>query len=148
MPGVQVQPLVRELRSHMPHGQKNKTKHRCSTVTSSVKNFKMAHIKKKSWKTNKKSETFLILQYSTLKSIIVQHNSWHTGAGIERTGKKSYWLEEGEEVAHGRAEGPSATGDGGEAAISLTSDGDGTGSGSLLDSILATLLKKWSVLSG
>ena len=47
-----------------------------------------------------------------------------------------------EEVAHGRAEGPSATGDGGEAAISLTSDGDGTGSGSLLDSILATLLKK------
>ena len=24
---------------------------------------------------------FLILQYSTLKSTIVQYNSWHTGAG-------------------------------------------------------------------
>ena len=45
-------------------------------------------------------------------------------------------------MADGRAEGPSTTGDGGEAAISLTSDGDGTGSGSLLDSVLATLLKK------
>ena len=45
-------------------------------------------------------------------------------------------------MADGRAEEPSATGDGGEAAISLTSDGDDTGSGSLLDSILATLLKK------
>ena len=27
------------------------------------------------------------------------------GAGIESTGKKSYWLEEGEEVGYGRAEG-------------------------------------------
>ena len=39
----------------------------------------------------------------------------------------------------GRAEGSSAIGDRGQAAISLTSDFDGTGSGSLLDS---TLLKK------
>ena len=45
-------------------------------------------------------------------------------------------------MADGRAEGPSATGDGGQAAISLTPEVDGTGSGSLLDSILATLLKK------
>ena len=32
--------------------------------------------------------------------------------------------------------------DGGEAAVSLTPDVDGTSSGSLLDSILSTLLKK------
>ena len=42
----------------------------------------------------------------------------------------------------GRAEGSSAIGDGGQAAISLTPDDDGTGSGSLLDSILPTVLKK------
>ena len=47
----------------------------------------------------------------------------------------------GEEVGDGRAEGSSAIGDGGQAAISLTPDVDGTGSGSLLDSILSTLLK-------
>ena len=45
---------------------------------------------------------------------------WHTGAGIQWTGKKSYWLEEGEGVGDGRAEGLSAIGDGGQAAISLT----------------------------
>ena len=43
-----------------------------------------------------------------------------------------------------RAEGSSATGDKGQAAISLTPDIDGTGSGSSLDSILFTLLKKRS----
>ena len=37
----------------------------------------------------------------------------------------------------GRAEGSSATGDGGQAALSLTPDVDGTGSGSLLDSVLS-----------
>ena len=42
----------------------------------------------------------------------------------------------------GRTEGSSATGDGGQAAISLTPDVDDTGSGSLLDSILSTLFKK------
>ena len=41
-----------------------------------------------------------------------------------------------------RAEGSSAVGYGGQAAIALTPDVDGTGSGSLLDSILSTLLKK------
>ena len=45
-------------------------------------------------------------------------------------------------MGDGRAEGPSAIGDGGQAAISLTSDLDGTGSGSLLDAIPCTLLKK------
>ena len=42
----------------------------------------------------------------------------------------------------GRTKGSSATGDGGQAAISLTPDVDDTGSGSLLDSILSTLFKK------
>ena len=42
----------------------------------------------------------------------------------------------------GIAEVSSAIGDGGQAAISLMPDIDGTGSGSLLDSLLYTLLKK------
>ena len=54
-----------------------------------------------------------------MKSTVVQYNSWHTGAGIEWTGKMSYWLEEGEEVGDGRAEGLSTIGDRGQAAISL-----------------------------
>ena len=45
-------------------------------------------------------------------------------------------------MGDGRAEGPPAIGDGGRAAVSLTSDVDGTGSGSLLDSVLSTLLEK------
>ena len=61
-----------------------------------------------------------------MKSTVVQYNSWHIGAGIEWTGKKSYWLEEGEEVGDGRAEGWSAIEDRGQAAISLTPDVDGT----------------------
>ena len=55
---------------------------------------------------------------------------------------KSYCLEEGEEVGDGRAEESSAIGEGGQAAISLTPDAGGRRSGSLLDSILSTLLKK------
>ena len=51
-------------------------------------------------------------------------------------------MEEGEEKGDGRAEGSSAIGDVGQAAISLMPDIDGTGSGSLVDSILSTLLKK------
>ena len=46
-------------------------------------------------------------------------------------------MEEGEEVGDGRAEGLSAIGDGGQAAISLMSDVDALGSDSLLDSILS-----------
>ena len=52
--------------------------------------------------------------------------------GIKWTGKKGDWLEEGEEVGDGRAEGWSAIGDRRQAALSLTSDVDGTGSGPLL----------------
>ena len=47
-------------------------------------------------------------------------------------------------MGDGRAEGSLAIEDVGQAAISLTPDVDGTGSGSLLDSILSTLLKKRS----
>ena len=92
-------------------------------------------------------KTFLFLQYSTLESSVVQYNSWHTGAGIEWTGKKSYLLEEGEEVGDGRAEGSSALGDRGQAAISLTPDIDDTESGSLLDSVLP-FWKNNPVMSG
>ena len=42
----------------------------------------------------------------------------------------------------GSAEGSAAAGDGGQAAVSLILDIDGTGSGSLLDSILSTVLEK------
>ena len=42
---------VRELRSHMPQGQKTKTWNRSNIITNSIRSFKMAHIKKKeSWK--------------------------------------------------------------------------------------------------
>ena len=45
-------------------------------------------------------------------------------------------------MGDGRADGSSAIGDGGQAAVSLMPEVDGTGSGSLLDSIPSTLLKK------
>ena len=41
-------------------------------------------------------------------------------------------------MGDGGTEGSSATGDGGQAAVSLMPDIDGTGSGSLLDSVLST----------
>ena len=44
----------------------------------------------------------------------------------------------------GRAEGQSAVGDGEQAAASLVPDIDSTGSGSLLDSMLSTVLKQQS----
>ena len=47
-------------------------------------------------------------------------------------------------VRDGRAVVSSAIGDGGQAAIPLMPDVDGTGSGSLMDSILSPLLKKQS----
>ena len=47
-------------------------------------------------------------------------------------------------MGDGRAEGLPATGDRKQAAVSVISHADGTGSGSLLDSILSTFLKKWS----
>ena len=45
-------------------------------------------------------------------------------------------------MGDGGVEGSSATGDGGQAEISIMPDVDGTGSDSLLDSVLSTLLKK------
>ena len=51
-------------------------------------------------------------------------------------------------MGDGRAEGSSAIGDRVQAAMSLMPDVDGTGSGSLLDSILPTLLKNDPVMSG
>ena len=56
-------------------------------------------------------------------------NSWYTRAGMEWTGKKGYWPEEGGEAGEGGAEGCSATGDGGRAAGSHLPGVDGAGSG-------------------
>ena len=50
----------------------------------------------------------------------------------------------GQGVGDSRADGSSVIGDRGQAAASLTPDIDGTGSGSLLNSILSTLLRKQS----
>ena len=47
-------------------------------------------------------------------------------------------------MGDGRAEGSSAIGDGGQAAMSLTPDVDFAGSGSLLDSIPPVFLKTQS----
>ena len=47
-------------------------------------------------------------------------------------------------MGDGKAEGSSAIGHRGQAAISLMTDIDDTGFASLLDSILSTLLRKWS----
>ena len=46
-----------------------------------------------------------------MRSTVVQYNSWHTGAGIKRTGKKTDGLGEGEDVGDGRAEGSPTIGD-------------------------------------
>ena len=51
-------------------------------------------------------------------------------------------------VGVGRAEGSAAIGGGRQAAISLTPDIDGKSCASLLDSILATLLKNDARMSG
>ena len=76
-----------------------------------------------------------------MKSIIVQYSNWHQGlASSEQAG--SVTDRRRQEVGDGRAEGSSVVGDRGQAAISLTPDVDGTGSGSLMVSILSTLLKK------
>ena len=81
-------------------------------------------------------KTFLILQYLEKYSSTIQqlaHGDWH---GVNK--QESYRLEEGEETGDGRAERSSPTGDGRQAVIPLTADADGTGSGSLLDSILSS----------
>ena len=61
-----------------------------------------------------------------MKSAVEHYNSWLTGPGVKWTGKKSYQVEDEEKVEDGRDERLSAIGDGGQAAISLTSDVDGT----------------------
>ena len=67
----------------------------------------------------------MILQHSTLKSIAVQHNSWHVGwHRVNR--EEELLMEQGEEVGDGRAEASSAVGGGGQASVSLTPDIDGT----------------------
>ena len=53
--------------------------------------------------------------YSAVQQLA--YRGWH-----QWTGKKSYWLQEGEEVGDSRAEGSSAIGDGGQAGISLKPD--------------------------
>ena len=47
-------------------------------------------------------------------------------------------------MGNGKDEGSSAIGDGGQAVISFIPNVDGTGSGSLLETLLSTLLKKQS----
>ena len=80
------------------------------------------------------------MQYLEKYSSTVQqlaYKGWHL---VNR--QEELWLEEGEEVGDGTAEGSSAIGDGGQAAISLMPDIDNTSSDSLLDSILHTLDRK------
>ena len=55
--------------------------------------------------------------------------------------QEEFWLEEGEEMGEGRAEGLSATGDRGQAAILFTPDVASPGSYSLLVSILSAILE-------
>ena len=63
MQGVGVQSLVRELRSHVPHGQKIKTQNRSNTVANSIKTLKIFHIKNKNLKKkNCKLETEIPFQ--------------------------------------------------------------------------------------
>ena len=56
-------------------------------------------------------------------SSVVQQMAYE--AGIEWTGKKSYGLEEGEDMGDGRTDRSSATRDRGQDAISLMPDMDG-----------------------
>lgn len=82
--------------------------------------FHTNYTQKQNTKKNKDS----ILKYLERFSSSVQKLAYR--AGIERTSKKSYWLEEKVEVGDGRAAGLSAVWGEGQAAISLTPDFDGT----------------------
>ena len=74
---------------------------------------------------------------------MAQHNSWVQGlASSEQAG--SVTDRRRQEVGDGRAEGSSVVGDRGQAAISLTPDVDGTGSGSLMEPDARSLLKKFA----
>ena len=86
-----------------------------------------------------KNEIFLILQYSTLNSTVVYTAQRLACRGVASSGQAKGVTDcRREEVGDGRAEGSSTIGDGGQAAVSLTCDGDGTGPGSSLDSFLST----------
>lgn len=61
MQRVQVSSLVRELRSHMPHGQNSRAENNGSnTVMNSIKTLKTVHMKKKkNLQNNSEPETLL-----------------------------------------------------------------------------------------
>ena len=63
-----VQPLVRELRSHMPQGQKKQNIKQKQYATDSIKTLKMAHIKKKK-KTLRKKNGF---RSKNIQRILIQ----------------------------------------------------------------------------
>ena len=70
------------------------------------------------------------------------HTSQHWHIGLALNEEDEELLTGGEKGGEGgRAEDSSATGDSRQAAISHMPNVDGAGSGSLLDSILSTLLK-------
>ena len=74
-----------------------------------------------------------------MKSTVVQYNSWHKGRALRKRATR-VTDEEAAAAGDGRAEGSPAAARR-EAAISLMPDTDGTGSGSLMFSVLSTLLK-------
>ena len=63
--GDMVRSLVRELRSHMPRGQKTKTENRSNVVTDSIKTLKMAHINKIFKNKRCNTHNFLYLRHNT-----------------------------------------------------------------------------------
>ena len=70
MQGVQVQSLVDELRSHIPHGPKiPNVKNRSNVVTHSIKTLKIVHIKK--FLKKKKNTNSLMI-----KSLWTQEKNW------------------------------------------------------------------------
>ena len=64
--GVRFQPPVRELESHMPHGQGTKPQNRGNVVTNSTKTLKMVHIKKKNLKKKRRHPRGIKI-FSTLR---------------------------------------------------------------------------------
>ena len=82
-------------------------------------------------------KTFKILQYLVRYSSTVQLLTH--GLALSEQARRVL-TGGGREVGDGRAEGMSAIGASEQAAISLTDDIDGAGSGYLLDSILSTIL--------
>ena len=77
MQGVQVRSLLQKLRSHMPRGQKNKTKNRSSTVTSSIKTLKVVHIQKKRHTNGQQAHEKMLNNTSHLGNANGNHNEIH-----------------------------------------------------------------------